>query len=207
MKTGAFVLNFKDGLVIGAAVGAGLQESYSRLFEAARADLATDAADVNVGVRLIVFGCMLVEALAADYLEALLAASGIPASASNALVDAVDRSSPGQKLKVIAGFDKAPETPDWVGAVLKAFQVRNQLMHFRDRFVAVSAPATVHSIEAWVDEIPEANLLVELQKPGIELTATALAGAKERLDAIRNQYLPTERIELDQSIKKPGDAV
>src|SRR5438093_8352728 len=36
----------------------------------------------------------------------------IPSSASNALVDAVDRSPVGQKLKVIAGFDKEPDTPD-----------------------------------------------------------------------------------------------
>ena len=207
MKTGALALNFKNGLVVDASVGAGLQESYNRLFEAAQADLANDAADVDVSVRLIVFGCMLVEALAADYLEAVLLAAAIPSSASNALVDAVDRSRVGHKLKVIAGFDKEPDTPDWVGPVHRAFQVRNRLMHFRERFVVVSVPATVHSIESWIDEIPEADLIVELRKPRIEQTATALTDAKKRLDAIRNQYFPTEKIELNQSIKQAGDAV
>ena len=115
MKTGALVLKLEDGRVVDASVGAGLQESYNRLFEAAQADLTSDAADIDVSVRLIVFGCMLVEALAADYLEALLLAAAIPSLASNALVDAMDRSPLRHKLKVIAGFDKEPDTPDWVG--------------------------------------------------------------------------------------------
>jgi hypothetical protein len=207
MKTGSLVLTFKDGLVVDASVGAGLQESYNRLFEAARANLVSDTTDVDVSVRLIVFGCMLVEALAADYLEDLLHAAAIPPSAGNALVDAVDRSPVGQKLKVIAGFDKEVDTPDWIGPVYRAFQVRNRLMHFRERFVAVTVPTTVHSIESWVDEIPEADLLGELRKPRIEQTATALLGAKKRLDDIRDQYFPTDKIELNQSIKTAADAV
>src|SRR4051812_37987789 len=102
MKTGKLSLNFQDGLIINASIGAGLQETYDRLFQAARMDLESDSADVDVSVRVVVFGCMLVEAMVADCIEALLSSAAIPPAARDALVLAVERSPAGQKVKIVA---------------------------------------------------------------------------------------------------------
>jgi hypothetical protein len=206
MKTGTISLSFKDGIVVDAAVGGGFVESYRRLFERARTDLLREKADVDIGVCVVVFGCMPIEASATSVLESLLVASSVPAPARAALVAAVERSPVVHKLEVIAGFDKTDVDRQWLGNVGRAFTIRNKLAHFREHFVSVPVPADVHSLESWLDEIPEADLVRELRRPLIEKTSQALETAKVRLEVIASQY-GLQSVVVDTAVNSNVDAV
>jgi hypothetical protein len=150
---------------------------------------------------------MLIEASAAAVLEALLVASAIPAPARAALVAAVERSPVVHKLEVIAGFDKTDADRQWLGNVGRAFTIRNKLMHFREHFVSVPVPADIHSLESWLEEIPEADLVRELRRPLIEKASEAIETAKVRLEAIASQYRAVRSGVVDTAVNSREDAV
>jgi len=206
MEDGELALRFEAGRIVSVSVGAGLDEAYSRLFEAARANAQSSQKTIDSGIAIVVFGCMWIEALCNGYLSELLARTIPPEGRAEALWTALERISIGHKLKILATFDDDSGDRAWVGLLERVFQLRNSLVHFRDRHVSVPALEDVHELESYVAQLPEADLIRQLKPPAIDATAAAIVSSKERLDAIYRRYVPTERVPLAPE-SDAGDAV
>lgn len=193
MKDGALILSFEDGHVTGVAVAAGLYEHYRRLFEAAEADLVDDNVTTETAIRIVVFGCMWIEAIANSYLRDVLLATSRTPGMVDALWRALDRSSIRHKLSTLAASAQPSVEVAAFEPVEGLFQLRNSLVHFRDRHEGIEWATTSGTLDEQVAQLPEPELIHRLKRLAVG-NAKAVRAAVDCLESVRSFHVPGKRL-------------
>ncbi|MGC2404543.1 MAG: hypothetical protein WA510_32430 [Acidobacteriaceae bacterium] len=160
MEDGILKFDFEDGEIVGVSTNAALELAYGRLFKSAQAELQAGAS-IDVGIRLLIFGCFWLEAVCSQTLRDVLSASVTPKTLGKALWDANKRASFLDKLLILLASTKNPDLENGKTLMVdlkKVFDLRNRLAHFKDD----DTPVTKLELED-IDKYPDPELNAQLR--------------------------------------------
>jgi hypothetical protein len=176
---------------------AGLDVTYSELFQSAATELEQGNSTIDLGVRLIVFGCFWLEAKCNETLKGLLEHSTGFGTAATALWDhAVERASFHAKFAIVSAFAKSRDE-DRVKTLstqmIKVFELRNRLAHFKDKDILIADEIDVHKVGHFLENPPEAELITHLKPPRLHAYRTTIADGIVWLNEVEEQYFPSQK--------------
>jgi hypothetical protein len=191
MRDGRLEVTFVEGEIRAVSVSSGLDLVYQRLFEAARLQMKRSDPEIELGIRLIVFGCFWLEAVCNTTLRDFLNAGIGTSPAASAAWEAIQRSPLRLKFSVISAFAKTPDAERdrrIFGEVARAFDLRNRLAHFKEEETEVAGPMTADEFGFKLGEFPEADLIQRLRAPVIDAFADGIVNGIGWLKDIRQAY-------------------
>lgn len=195
MKHGAVRIDLKDGEVVGVSVGTGLDASYANLVNQASTE-ALSVPSRDGGVKVVLFGCLWLEALCNANLHELLESADLPEPTRLSLWKALERVQTAIKLDILASIE-APEDSELLKHVRALFQLRNRLAHFKEEFTEVPAPHAVHD-DAFFDKLPETELAKLLIPPALESRISHISQTKEWLDKVKRAIDERQHLQINQ---------
>jgi len=134
MKDGSLKLKFVLGQIVGASTNAGLDAVYQRMFDAAKGKIRRAPNKVEHGIRAIVFGAFLLEAVCNELYKDFLEGQIPNPRLARAIWSATARLAIPEKLRIATtgrALDKA-EIDRQMGKIKALFDLRNRLAHFKD---------------------------------------------------------------------------
>jgi len=200
MKDGKLRIRIEDGQIRAVAANAGLDYAYQRLFETARDELRGSDTPIEVGIRLIVFGCFWLEAVCNETVRELLRAAMKPPAVAEATWEAIKRAPFHTKLQLASAFAKSPDPgrERKVASDLKRpFELRNRLAHFKDEDAPVAGPLTLNEFQEQFEEFPDADLIEKFRQPSADVSTQAILAGIGWLNEIRQEHLPSTTHSLD----------
>jgi hypothetical protein len=207
MKDGKIILHIEAGQVEAIAIAASLDSTYADLFEAARKDLAADPEGITPGVRVVVFGSFLIEAVCNTTLREMLLLEIKEPLAPKSVWQVLRRSSIHEKVSLIEAFASGLPVPARQPAseLRSLFDLRNRLAHFRDDPTVVGGPIeelTKEVLEERLGQIPDHELVRELRPDQVGYRIEAIEQAKAWFEAVQVAHhakhgIKSERIKAD----------
>ncbi len=176
---------------------AGLDVTYSELFQSAATELQQGISTSELGIRLIVFGCFWLEAKCNETLKELLEHSTEFGDAGTALWDhAVERTSFHAKFAIVSAFAKSRDE-DRVKTLSthmkQVFELRNRLAHFKDKDIPIADGIDVHTVGQFFENPPEAELITHLRPPRLHTYRATIADGIVWLNEVEEQYFPSQK--------------
>lgn len=200
MQDGVLRLQVEEGVIKSVHVGSGLGSVYRDLFASARDDLSATEPKVATSVRVIVFGCFLLEARANEILKAVILEALQQPRAAEAIWQAVERQPFYVKLDVLIAMSPAlePMTVEGITAKVRPlFELRNRLAHFKpdDSEVNIPIPDGIPGLEELARiflDTPDSDLIQRLKSEEMQELAAVIEEAEEVLDTIYEQHFHGE---------------
>jgi|SRR5712692_4930500 len=185
-----------DGTV-SVSGSAGLDLTYSKLFQSAATELQQGNSTIESGIRLIVFGCFWLEATCNETLRKILEHSTEFGLAGTALWDnAVERASFHAKFAIVSAFAKSRDE-DRVNALTmqmkQVFDLRNRLAHFKDKDIPIADRIDVHEVRQFFENPPEAEVITHLKPPKLHAYRTTIADGVVWLNEVKEQHFPSQK--------------
>jgi hypothetical protein len=197
VEEGRLRIYWDAGEIVGVSVNAALDSAYERLFKTAQGELQQANTSIDVGIRLIVFGCFWLEAVCNETFRDTLLVAVSPRRFAEALWKANRRAGFLDKLLILSAFLKDPESEhagDLLRELKKVFDLRNRLAHFKDEDTPVAAKFEIKDFDP--GQYPDAELVVQLRPPYTEGYARTILDGISCLVEIRQvhfkrrQYFP-----------------
>lgn len=204
MRDGTLRFDVEEGVIKSVAVGSGLGTVYQDLYTAARDDLEASEHKVEAAVRLVVFGCFLLEARINETVKAVLLQTFEQLQVAEALWEAVERQPFRMKLHVLVGMTPGIEPGTYEDVpVQRLFDLRNRLAHFKSDLAEVEVPLPrgvpdVDQLASIFLDIPEADLIRTLKSDDMDVFATAVEDLDRLLDQINDEHFNLERTRFDE---------
>lgn len=185
-----------DGTV-SVSGNAGLDLTYSKLFQSAATELLQGNSTIESGIRLIVFGCFWLEATCNETLREILERSTEFGAAGTALWDgAVERASFHAKFAIVSAFAKSRDenrVKSLTTQMKQVFELRNRLAHFKDKDIPIADGIDAHEVGQFFENPPEAELTTHLKPPKLHAYRTTIADGIVWLNEVEEQYFPKQK--------------
>lgn len=194
MKDGTLKVAIEAGEIVDVSVNAGLDLAYERLFTTAVDELQGVEPAVDVGIRLIVFGCFWLESVCNETFRDLLLATVKPDIAARSLWEIVERSPFLAKFSAVSAFAKTPDD-DRVKELFRnakcLFDLRNRLAHFKDSDTSVTGALTHEEFAKRIGEFPDAELIAHLRPPLVNTYSELVLNCIKWFREVHEQYFRT----------------
>jgi hypothetical protein len=197
MREGNLRLTFKDGEVVEVAIGTGLDETYSRLFAAACAEVNSGNSSTDIGARVIVFGCFWLEATCNNYLRQLLETTALSQLVCNSIWNTIERAQTEKKLAILASF-QSDDASEALKVARRVFELRNRLAHFKESYDEIAPDFLDTDLEKMQTKLPEAELITLLLSPKLESSIEDIIRTKAWLDQIFEMFFKRARKSIDR---------
>ena len=207
MKDGKIILRVEAGQVEAIAIAASLDRTYGDLFEVARKDLVASPEGIEPGVRVVVFGSFLLEAVCNTTLREMLLLEIKEPLAAKSVWQVLRRSSIHEKMSLIKAFASGLSVPIRPPAseLRSLFDLRNRLAHFRDDPTVVGGPIeeiTKDVLEERLGQIPDHDLVRELRPDQVRFHIEDIEQMKTWFEAVQVAHdakhgVKSERIEAE----------
>ncbi|HVB87454.1 MAG TPA: hypothetical protein VNK23_12410 [Candidatus Dormibacteraeota bacterium] len=186
MKDGVLRIGFTEGKADRIQVGTALAQTYEKLFRSARRQ-ARSRQSREIGVKVIVFGCLWLEALCNGCVRDTLERSPLPQSLRVAVVDAIERAPIRQKLTVLSAY-QAPEQATLVKNANQLFELRNQPVHFGEQLEEVDGAIAIETItKNAFGQLQETRLVKKLKPPALDTSIKDILLTKRWLDQVKGE--------------------
>lgn len=166
MDDGSLKIEFKDGEITGVYVNADLNFIYKKIFDNSLRNIKRKPNDVIHGIKVIVFGCFLLEASSNKYLKDFLSKIVSKNTHREIFWEKLKRDRILDKLKIISSFANQNELQifnEYRGDLKKIFDLRNRLAHFKDKDTKIFGPIKLEELFNEFPSISEPELMQELK--------------------------------------------
>lgn len=205
MKDGVLKLEFEEGEIKGVFINANLRDVYDRMFRNARRCIKNDPEIVANGIKVIIFGSFMLEALSNEYVKDILYEKYKEKDLGKVLWDKLKRSSVLDKLIIISAFTNETLLKQYniiYPLVKNIFDLRNRLAHFKDEDTKIIGEINSNHLESSLTnvnknidlnnalkiilgkEIPDPELVQELKGRKIIEHADVILDTKRWMNAV-----------------------
>lgn len=169
MRDGALKIDYVQGRIVQASTNPGLDAVYRRMFSAAKKRFKRSPTNVESGIRVVIFGVFLLEALCNELYKTFLTSEIPKRELREAIWHATSRLSTSEKLQLAAAARKIEkaETTQQTTQLKALFDLRNRLVHFKDSDSVWQVDSSFLANPGNWSAAPDPELIAHLTAPGL----------------------------------------
>ena len=201
MKNGTIKLDVVEGEIQSVTVAAGLDLAFERLFSEAQRGLEDPEASIDVGVRVVLFGCLWLEAICNERLRQLIELRVDSSTLGSALWQAVERNPFINKYALIGAFGDETDFAEarvLANRLQRIFDLRNSLVHFKAKNTPVAGPLDAEEFTELFSTIPDPDLIQILRPEPLGPFVQTILEGKAYLDKIIGRYVEVKSRTVSQ---------
>ena len=184
-----YSLNFVEGEIMGMYVSTSLETIYKNLFVNAKRAAKRKPTDVTHGIKIVIFGCFMLEAKSNSVLENILRLDIQTEQLSGATWEVLKRTNILKKIELIcvAGNNTHLQKIDGIkGQLENVFNLRNRLAHYKNEKEQIASKISHIEAKNIFSEFPVPKLSQQLSWESTSKFAEIISQANNLLSNVDN---------------------
>ncbi|MBA7495282.1 hypothetical protein ES702_05864 [subsurface metagenome] len=201
MDVRSIKLDVVEGKITGISLNAQLDSIYKRLFQNARRASRRNPADVEHGIKVIIFGCFWLESRCNQQFRNILELESKISEFGTSIWTKLKRSNFFDKLEIISTLASKAQKDKYLNYMPRlrsVFDLRNRLAHFKDEDKLLAESSSLEEAIKLISTLPVPDINQELMWSKIKEYAETISETNGWLNSVYRTYCSRNRIRISR---------
>jgi len=207
METRAVTVSMEGGKITGLFLNSVLDSIYLKLFQNARRGAKRNPLDIEHGIKLVIFGCFLLEARVNEEIRFISNSETAVAQFGKSLWKTLRRRNLLEKIDLITALstEKQQEKIKVLRPKIKqVFDLRNRLAHFKDEPEQYPEITSTEGIIEFVQNLPIPDLNMNLMWDVTKIHSETISSTNKWLNSFHRSYSTMKNIKVTREAVLSG---